>query len=371
MGKNSKIRVLGICSYPIEAAATRYRLAQFVEPLAEQEIDLTISPFFDSEKFKLLYKNKSPLQKILGLAKPILQRISEISKVRGFDLLFVQREAMIFGPAFFEKLFQTVGKCPMILDLDDATYVHYVSPTYGKIGSFFKFFGKTDNLIERAEIVICGNRHIAEYVEAKGTKSIVIPTVVDTNEFQPPQNRKNPVPLVGWVGTHSTYPFLQSIFPVLEKLTQKHEFILKIVGAGVDKIEIKGVNVENLEWNLERETADFQSFDIGLYPMMAISSASDEWLIGKSGFKAIQYIAVGIPFVMSPIGVCAELGEPNETHFNARTDEDWYNSLDKLLSNENLRVKMGKEGRKYSLENFTVPAQTEILAQTFRSVCGK
>ena len=365
------MRVLGVCSYPIEAAATRYRLAQFVEPLAAQGIDLTISPFFDSQKFKLLYKNKSPISKIFGLAKPVLQRISEVSKVREFDLLFVQREAMIFGPAFFEKLFQSAGKCPMILDLDDATYVHYVSPTYGKLGSFFKFFGKTDNLIERAEIVICGNRHIAEYVEAKGTKSIVIPTVVDTNEFQPVEKQKDATPIVGWVGTHSTYPFLQSIFPVLEKLAKKHEFVLKIVGAGVENIELNGVNVENLEWNLEREISDFQSFDIGLYPMTAISSASDEWLIGKSGFKAIQYMAVGIPFVMSPIGVCAELGEPNETHFNARTDEDWFASLDKLLADTNLRGKMGKRGREFSSNNFTVPAQTKILARTFRSVCEK
>ncbi|CAN5285503.1 glycosyltransferase family 4 protein [soil metagenome] len=365
------MRVLGLCSYPIESAATRYRLAQFIEPLAKKGVDLTVSPFFDSKRFKLHYEKKSPIEKFLGLGKPILQRILEVSQVHKFDLLFIQREAIFFGPAFFERLFQIVGSCPMVLDLDDATYIRYISPTYGKIGSLFKFFGKTDSLIKKAEIVTCGNRHIAEYVELQGTKSVVIPTVVDINEFQPVEKTNNSIPIVGWIGTHSTFPFLRSIFPVLEKLGKKHEFILKIVGAGTDEIELKGVKVENLQWSLDREIADFQSFDIGLYPMSKSSSANEEWLIGKSGFKAVQYMAVGIPFVMTPIGVCAEIGEPDKTHFNARTEEEWMFSLNKLLSDANLRKEMGKRGRRFSLNNFTVPAQAELLAQTFYTVCKK
>jgi len=339
------MRVLGLCSYPIEAAATRYRLAQFIEPLAEKGIDITVSPFFDSKQFEGLYQNKSLIQNLFGVWKPLQQRISEISKVRKFDVLFIQREAMIFGPAFFEWIFKVIGKCPIVLDLDDATYIHYVSPTYGKTGSFLKFFGKTDFLIKRADTVICGNSYIAEYVEKKGAKSVIIPTVVDTDKFQPVEKSKNSIPVVGWIGTHSTYPLLTPIFPILEKLADKHEFVLKIVGAGVENIDLKDVRTENIQWSLEREINDFQSFDIGLYPMIIGSSASKEWLVGKSGFKAIQYMAVGIPFVMTPIGVCAEIGEPNQTHFNAQNDKEWYQSLDKLLSDLALRKEMGIKGR--------------------------
>jgi glycosyltransferase involved in cell wall biosynthesis len=158
------------------------------------------------------------------------------------------------------------------------------------------------------------------------------------------------------------------IFPVLEKLAQKHSFVLKIVGAGTEDIQIKGVKVENLVWNLEREISDFQSLDVGLYPIATLKSASNEWVLGKSGFKAIQYMAVGIPFVMSPIGVCAEIGEPNLTHFNAATDEDWYNSLDELLSDRELREKMGAEARKHCLKHYNIPLQTKILAQILFSV---
>ncbi|MGC2237483.1 MAG: glycosyltransferase family 4 protein [Pyrinomonadaceae bacterium] len=364
------MNVLGLSSYPIEAAATRCRMVQFVEPLAERKIDLTVSPFLDSRKFADFYTPGKFFRKAFGIGQPVFRRLAESFRVRKFDLLFVQREAMFFGPAFFENLYRKIGNLPLVLDLDDATYVGYESPTYGKLGSFLKFFGKTDNLIRQASVVTCGNRFIAEYVREKGTEAVIIPTVVDTEIFRPSE-KTNKIPVIGWIGTHSTFPFVESIFPVLQRLAQKHEFVLKIVGAGREKVEIDGVKIENPNWNLEREVSDFRSLDIGLYPVKTSGSASSEWLLGKSGFKAIQYMAVGVPFVMSPVGVCAEIGEPDETHFAAESDEQWYKSLDKLLSDAKLREQMGASGRRHSLARYTVPAQADILAETFHGILRK
>ena len=117
-------------------------------------------------------------------------------------------------------------------------------------------------------------------------------TVVDNNIFTPIE-KANDVPVLGWIGTHSTFSFLESLFPVLERLAKTHRFKLCIVGAGKKGIIVPGVDVEELDWKLERETSDFQSFDIGLYPITPSSSANEQWILGKSGFKAIQYMAVG------------------------------------------------------------------------------
>lgn len=359
------MKVLALCSYPVEAAATRFRLAQFVEPLSEFGIELDVRPFLSGSRFQNLYGPGRSIENFFGLITPALRRISLIAASRKYDLLLVQREAMFFGPAVFEWLYRVVGRIPMVLDLDDATYVRYVSPSYGRLGSSLKFFGKTDSLIRSSAIVICGNRHIAQYVESLGQKAVVIPTVVDTEVFRPVE-KHNEVPVLGWIGTHSTFPFLKWIFPVLESLAKKHRFALRVVGAGVDEIAVDGVEVSNLPWQLDREVEDFQSVDIGLYPMTLSSSASNEWLLGKSGFKAIQYMAVGVPFVMSPIGVASELGDPGVTHLNATTPDDWYTHLDKLLSDESLRARMGKAGRQHSLEEFTVSRQAELLAKTLK-----
>jgi glycosyltransferase involved in cell wall biosynthesis len=155
---------------------------------------------------------------------------------------------------------------------------------------------------------------------------------------------------------------LESIFPVLRKLAGTRRFRLKIVGANVEKIELPGIEVENLKWSLEREIADFQSFDIGLYPMVA-----DEWSSGKSGFKAIQYMAVGIPYVVTPVAACAEIGIPGETHLAASTPNEWHSALENLLDNWDVRRSMGKAGREHALEFYNLPLQSERLATALRT----
>jgi glycosyltransferase involved in cell wall biosynthesis len=301
------------------------------------------------------------------------KRFGDVFAARKADVLLVQREAMIFGPPVIEWLVTRAGKCPMVLDLDDATYVSYTSPTYGRLGSALKWFGKTDDLIRWAAVVSCGNRSIAEYVTSKGTRAVVIPTVVDTERFRPltemgesaRERIDNETPVLGWVGTHSTFPYLESIFPALEELASRHRFRLKIVGAGKTSVHIPGVEIENLEWKLEREIEDFQSFDIGLYPINAALYA-DKWAAGKSGFKAIQYMAVGVPYVATPVAASAEIGERNVTHLFAATLDEWRDGLSNLLSDKAKRERMGHAGRKHALAHYTVPMQADKLAATLR-----
>lgn len=342
-------------------------MAQFVEPLRERGIELTISPFLNRGQFHLLYKGRGFVRKAFGMIGPLLGRIREIVEIHKYDLIFVQREAMIFGPGIFEWLFRKIGNIPMVLDLDDATYISYVSPRYGRLGSAFKFFGKTDNLIRHSAAVVCGNRFIAEHAESLGAHTVIVPTVVDTALFHP-FAKTNAIPVIGWIGTHSTYPFLESLFPVLERLASKHRFVLRVVGAGRDDVLVKGVDVDNRNWSLEREAEDFRTLDIGLYPMSLSDSAKAEWLLGKSGFKAIQYMAVGVPFVMSPVGVGAEIGEAGNTHFTAESEEEWFPALDHLLGSASHRIEMGAKGREFALKHYTIDQQADKIGALFREV---
>ena len=367
------MKVLGLASYPIEAAATRYRLAQFVRPLADRGIDLTIRPFLDSKLFEMLYRPGAVGRKAITLATSALRRLKDVFHMKRADVVLIQREAMIFGPPLFEWLAVRVFKRPMVLDLDDATYVSYTSPTYGRLGTTLKWISKTDDLIRWASIVICGNRAIAEYAESKGATTRIIPTVVDTEVFRPAtlEARAPGDPLVlGWIGTHSTFPYLDAIFPVLQTLAETHQFKLKIIGAGKNAVEIPGVEVENLEWKLEREVADFQSFDIGLYPIDPTLYA-EKWAAGKSGFKAIQYMAVGIPFVAAPVGAMKDIGQPEVTHFHAVTDDEWSKSLRLLLSDRQLRKAMGAAGRSHVVEHYSLGDQAEKLVQALREAASQ
>jgi glycosyltransferase involved in cell wall biosynthesis len=305
-----------------------------------------------------------------GLLHAALKRLGDIAAARQADVLLVQREAMLFGPPLIEWLAKTASRCPMVLDLDDATYLPYVSPTYGRLAKWLKWFSKTDDLIRWSRIVTCANRAIAQYVSSKGAAARFIPTVVDTELFKPKQRPAgNEAPVVGWIGTHSTYPYLELVFPVLEELARSYKFNLKIVGAGRDTISVAGVTVENLRWDLNREIQDFQSLDIGLYPIDTRLYA-DRWAAGKSGFKAIQYMAVGVPYVVTPAGAAAEIGEVGVTHLTASTPEEWRKALEVLIADRERRLRMGAAGRLHAEAHYNLPEQADKLGRALREAAG-
>ena len=363
------MKVIAFASYPIEAAATRYRLQQFVEPLSKRGISLTIKPFLNSQQFAALYQPRALASTALGLTRAGLIRIVDGLAARRADVVLVQREAMIFGPPLIEWMAVRLFERPMVLDLDDATYVPYTSPTYGKFGQALKWFSKTDDLIRWARVVTCGNRAIAEYAESKGATTRIIPTVVDTDVFVPKPHISDGSVVLGWIGTHSTFPYLRAIFPVLQDLARTHRFKMRIVGAGTGAVNIPGVEVENLEWKLEREVEDFQSCDIGLYPIDP-SLYAEKWAAGKSGFKAIQYMAIGIPYVAAPIGAAADIGEAGVTHFHATTSHEWFKALELLLSDSELRQTMGVAGRRHVVEHYSLSDQADKLAHALREATG-
>lgn len=364
------MKVLALASYPSEAAATRFRLEQFVAPLAGRGISLTIHPFLDSKLFKQLYRHGSFPRTAIGLIKSGFMRLADVLSARKADVVLIQREAMMFGPPLIEWLTTRALKRPMVLDLDDATYVSYTSPTYGGIGKALKWFSKTDDLIRWAAIVTCGNRSIAEYVSSKGARARIIPTVVDTDVFRPapPRQAGNPV-VLGWIGTHSTFPYLESIFPALQELASTQRFRLKVVGAGADEVRIPGVGVDNLPWEASREVEDFQSLDVGLYPIDAALYSG--WAAGKSGFKAIQYMAVGVPYVATPVGGSAEIGVEGATHLFASTKDEWRDALEGLVGDAGRRREMGEAGRSHAIEHYGLEAQADKLAAALREAAER
>lgn len=356
-----RIRVLALASYPVEAASSRYRIVQFIEPLARRGIDVTFAPFLDAPLFAALYTPGKLLRRLPRIAARTLIRAGALVRAEQADVVFVQREAMLFGPPVLEWLVAQLFGRPMLLDLDDATWIPYVSPVYGRLATLLKWRSKTDHLIDWARIVTCGSPNIAAYVRARGAEAVIVPTVVDSSRFRPVEAHPHDIPTIGWIGTHGTYPFFERLIPIFEQLAHERPFRLIIVGSGRDDVRIEGVEVDCRPWRLEREIDDFQSLDAGVYPI-----ADDEWSAGKAGLKAVQYMATGVPFVMSPIGVCATMGVPGRTHFAAVTDDDWLDALRRLVIDAALRKQMSAAGRAFAVENYSVEAQADVLAALIR-----
>ena len=350
-----RVRVLALASYPVEGASSRFRIVQFIQPLAARGIDVTFSPFLDASLFAALYDPKKLVRRLPRVALRTLGRLADA--FRTADVVLVQREAMLFGPPVIEWLAARLLRRPLLLDLDDATYIAVSSPVYGRMATLLKRPGKTDRLIRWARTVICGNPNLAGYAQARGAHTSVIPTVVDSRVFFPRTSSSSDLPTIGWIGTHTTFPFLERLLPLFERLGRERRFRVRIIGSGHEHVRIDGIEVETRTWDIDREAEDFRSLDIGVYPL-----ADDDWNAGKSGLKAVQYMASGVPFVMSPVGVCAAMGRAGETHFTAVTDDDWLAALRRLLDDEELRRQMGQAGRVFAERCYSIDGATDALA---------
>jgi len=346
-----KVNAVALATFPIEAAATRFRVAQFIPALSEANIEVTLLPFLTPADFEGLYDRERIAGTAFRLLFALFRRLAHLPQILAADVLFIQREAMLFGPPLIEWLAARVGSIPIVLDLDDPTWIPIASPVYGRYTTLLKFPAKANWLTRRARAVICGSETIAERVRAAGVRAVVLPTIVDSSVFMPAerQPRAHDLPVVGWIGTHGTWAYLRTMFPALEKVAESVPFRLRIVGSGQRTLALRGIEVEMLPWRMDREVEDFQSLDVGLYPL-----PDDEWAQGKSGLKAIQYLACGVPYVASPVGVVREIGIAGVTHLAASTQEEWSVALERLLRDGDERRRMGAAGRRYMLEHYAI-----------------
>jgi glycosyltransferase involved in cell wall biosynthesis len=361
---SERLRVFALATYPVEAAASRYRIVQFIDALAARGIDVTFAPFLDRELFDALYSPRKLALRSPRFALRLVRRLGDVLRASRADVVWIQREAMLFGPPVIERLVRALGR-PVVLDLDDATYIASDSPVYGRLATALKWPSKTDRLIRWSSAVIAGSDTVAAYVEAAGARATIVPTIVDLNVFTPRESERT-APVIGWIGTHSTYEFLRPLLPLLSDLGREHDFSLRIVGSGRERIEIPYVRVETKRWQLEDEVRDFQSLDVGLYPLV-----DDPFTRGKSGFKAIQYMAVGVPFVMSPVGVGATIGVEGRTHFLARDLDEWRAHLTTLLRDAEVRRGMGRAGREHAEAQYGLDEHADRIANVLRSAAAR
>jgi glycosyltransferase involved in cell wall biosynthesis len=345
---------------PSSAASTRFRLEQFFPALRAAGVTPILRPFLDEDGFSVLYRRGSPLDKVRAAARALAGRAADLARATRARAVLIHREAALVGPPILEWLLSRLERRPLIFDLDDAVWVPYASPTYGAtLSRLLKAPSKTHFTLATATRVIAGNSYVADYARRYNQRTDVIPTVVDTEQFTPAPPR-NPVPVLGWIGTHSSLQYLRAIVPALQRLARRREFILRVIGG---TLEAPGVTVENLTWEQAREVRDFQSLDVGLYPLV-----EDAWSLGKSGFKAVQYMACAVPVVASPVGVTRDMIRDGDNGFLAGSEAEWTARLSQLLDDTALRRRLGEAGRADAVARWSLAAHAPRFVSIVQEV---
>ena len=337
----------------------RYRLEQWEPILRERGVEITYAPFEDEELHAMVYKPGLIGQKARLVTRGFRRRLSLVRKVKDYDLIYIMREAALLGPPVFERLIHQ-QRVPIVFDFDDAVFVSYRSPSNGYL-SYLKFATKTKTICRMASHVMAGNPYLAEYARQVNDRVTVIPTTIDTEKYRAsPKNSSGPV-VIGWTGSYSTVQHLDTLRGALKKLAERESFRLRVIGT--PKYECPPIEVEAMPWRAETELHDLGAIDIGVMPL-----PDDRWSKGKCGLKALQFMALGIPTICSPVGVNTDIIQDDQNGFIAGSEDEWVEKLSRLLRSSELRQRLGQAGRVTVEQKYSAITQAPRVYEIFKSV---
>jgi len=354
------IQVLALVPYPTgRAPGQRYRIEQWAPLLAAEGVHVTLSSFLSMRGMEVLYERGHSMMKARETLRGYLKRVGEALGITSADVIFLYREAALLGPAWIERLL--AFRKPLVFDFDDAIFLNDTSRA-NAWSRRFKSHTKTATICRLANHVTVGNEFLARFARVRARDVTVVPSTIDTDAYEVRSPRRNPVPIVGWTGSATTAPYLNLLSAALRRLREKSRFELRVIGA---KVEINDVTAQCHPWRAESEAADLGVFDVGLMPL-----PDDDWSRGKCGMKALQYMALGIPPVVSPIGVNASIVQDGVNGFHARTEDEWVDRIALLLKDESLRARMGREARRTVEESYSHRVHAPRVAHVLREAAG-
>jgi glycosyltransferase involved in cell wall biosynthesis len=345
------MKILLLSRYGVLGASSRYRTYQYLPYLREQGLEINVVPLLDDRYIQSLYSEKriSLLQVMLSYGK----RVSLLLQSAQYDLVWIEKEAFPWVPAWFEVLL--TAKVPYVVDYDDAVF-HRYDQHHSKIVKWL-LGSKIDSVMRQAAMVIAGNNYLAERAYSAGAARVEkLPTVIDLERYPLVEPPKNEIFTIGWIGSPMTSHYLKQLQPVFQNLCQGGAARVVAIGAG--KFEIEGVPIEVIPWSESTEVKELQHFDVGIMPL-----PDSPWEQGKCGFKLIQYMACSRSVVASPIGINKEIVNQGINGFQASSPQEWIKALNLLKQNPLLRQEMGNAGRVMVESQYCLQVTAPKLAQ--------
>lgn len=353
-------RVAILCPYPFGTApGQRFRYELFLSNIEGKFLNCAYYSFLDNATAAVLYKKGFWIQKVIGVIKGMMRRILFLLSAKNYDFIFIFRESAPIGPPIFEFILGKILKKKLIYDFDDAIWLPNTT-NENQIVRFIKWHSKVSSICTWSYKISCGNQYLADYAAQFSDSVFVIPTVVDTKNYhnQIKNHQKKRITTIGWTGTHSTLKYLDEIVPVLQQLEKEVDFEFLVIADRNPNLPLN--NFRFRKWSEETEVNDLLKIDIGIMPLK-----DTVWERGKCGFKAIQYMALGIPAIVSRVGVNSQIIDNGINGYLCATPEEWIDSFRILINQPYIREQMGKAAIKKIVDNYSVEANKEKFISLF------
>jgi glycosyltransferase involved in cell wall biosynthesis len=365
------MKVLFITQYGYLAASSRTRVFQFLPYLRNAQIHyrvITVLPdrgIAGSQIQVTRHQWRKLIYYLWALWRTIGCGLQAWGVGRNFEVLFIQK---VIFPAPIRWLLRLLPAV-IVFDFDDAIFTSEV-----RQASWLARWKKRRNsaglpaMLRLAGCALVENEYTATFAARYCAQVEVITGPIDTERYTAKQverdNNKAEI-VLGWIGSATTLPYLELIRDPLERLGRRCTHVrLQVIGA--EYIDWSGIRVDAKAWNLAEEVEDLEGFDIGLMPI-----PDDPWTRGKGGYKLLQYMAMGLPVVTSPVGINREIVENGKSGYWACESQQWEACLGRLIDDEGLRRRMGQHGRSVVETRYALDVQAQRLVDLLHGLKNK
>lgn len=355
LAKSKKEGVLYLAAFYPGNAGYHWRVKVWADELMDSGIKVKVCCVFTGEEFRNLYGIKHSL----FLIRFLRERFKQVKLASRYETVIVRRELLMYndyGNLFLDKMLLKLNK-NVILDFDDDIAAQKGQPKkitnwFGKL--LMEDGNKFNNALRVYNKFIVASDYLKERIlkERGGNRAemLIIPTSVDYSRHLAKGYVNNKPLSIGWIGGDHNYFLLDSIIPVLNKLSSTRQFKLIVIGASkYDRST--NFEIDFREWSLDSEVKNLLDIDIGIMPLQDTEISK-----GKGGFKLIQYMGLGIVSVASAVTINKEIVNDGIDSFLVETEHEWEDILDKLLSGSVDLKTVGEKARKKILNNYTVEA---------------
>jgi len=341
-------RILILSPYPEDVAAgQRLKYEQYYSSWIDAGFQLEKSSFFSNKTWNILWKKGNVFKKVLGTLAGYFRRLKDLRKIKDCEIVYIFMWATPIGLPFYEWLILKSGK-KIIYDFDDAVFT---SSDYFSLLNYIKGGHKSKFLIRNAHKIILSSPFNKNYCIEKNKyqSATYIPCSLNLKRFT--MNTKDLLqpPILGWTGTFSSKPYLDTLKPIFYELKNHMDF--KLVFITNFEYELPDLDLEVIEWSEKSEIDDLHKIDIGLYPL-----TKTPWSLGKGGLKTIQYMAAGIPTISTDFGTVKDFIVHKKNGFLVNTPSEWINAIIEITSNDELRKKIILSARQTVEERYSVSA---------------
>jgi len=354
---------LFLVPYPLNTSPSqRFRFEQYFAVLSSSGYGIRVQSFLSTHNWQIFFGSGKYLRKVWALSFGFVKRSAILFHAPFFDFIFIHREVTPVGPPVFEWMLAKILRKRIIYDFDDAIWL--TDRTHEPwIISMLKWRQKTGSICRWSYKVSCGNAYLANYARLYSAKVTWNPTTIDTENWHNPDLYLKPGDhgkiVIGWTGSHSTLKYLEEVAVVLKKIERNVDNVqITIIADRKPSLDLASVLF--IPWDEKTEVAELVKIDIGIMPL-----PDDEWSKGKCGFKALQYMSLGKPVVAAAVGANNSIIDDGTNGFLVSSLEQWENCLIRLIQDQELREKMGQNGRRKILERYSVVSNSVNFVSLF------